>query len=188
MIASLRGTVQAKTTGSVVLDVHGVGYLVQIPKSVSISAQLGDQLFLSTTLIVRDDSWQLYGFETTEQQGLFDLLRSVSGVGPKTALTIISSLSPAEISLAVTSDDSKPFESVSGVGIKTAKLINVTLAGKLKATSAPGGSLELDLLAALQSLGWSEKIAGPVAHKVCQTSSGKDLPILIRECLALLGK
>lgn len=188
MIASLRGTVQTRTTGSVVLDVQGVGYLVSVPRLISSSVEPGQDLFLLTTQIVREDSSQLFGFESTEQQGLFDLLRSVSGVGPKTALMILSTLSPAEISLAVTSDDSKPFEAVSGVGVKTAKLINVTLAGKLKSTSKTGNSQDTDLLSALQSLGWNERIALPVVQTVTKTAGDKDLATLIRECLALLSK
>lgn len=188
MIASLRGKVQTRTPGSVVLDVQGVGYLVSVPKLIANSVEPGQDLFLLTTQIVREDSSQLFGFDSSEQQGLFDLLRSVSGVGPKTALTILSTLSPAEISLAVTSDDSKPFESVSGIGVKTAKLINVTLAGKLKATSKSGDSQDADLLSALQSLGWNERVALPVVQTVTKTSAGKDLPTLIRECLSLLSK
>jgi Holliday junction DNA helicase RuvA len=151
-------------------------------------ATVDEDFSLWTTLIVREDSFQLFGFESIEQRGLFDLLRSVSGVGPKTALNILSSLSSAEISLAVANDDSKPFESVSGVGVKTAKLINVTLAGKLKSTSSSGSNLEVDLLSALQSLGWNEKTALPVVQSVSKQAASKDLPTLLRECLALLSK
>lgn len=188
MIASLRGKVQSKTGTSIVLDVSGVGYFVNVPKLMAGSVEVGQELFLFTTHIIREDSSQLFGFESTEQQGLFDLVRSVSGVGPKTALSIISTLSPAEISFAVTNDDSKPFESVTGVGVKTAKLINVTLAGKLKSSTISGDSIENDLLSALQSLGWSERVALPVVQTVGKSATGKDLSALIRECLALLGK
>lgn len=187
MIASLRGRVLTANTSSVVLDVSGVGYLVSIPASIANKAIVGEELALWTALIVREDNFQLFGFESIEQQGLFDLLRSVSGVGPKTALNIISSLSSAEISYAVANDDSKPFESVSGVGVKTAKLINVTLAGKLKASTSSGHALEVDLLSALQSLGWNEKMALPVVEAVVKNSDGKELATLIRECLALLS-
>lgn len=187
MIASLRGKVLTANTSSVVLDVSGVGYLVSIPASIANKAIVGQELALWTALIVREDNFQLYGFESLEQQGLFDLLRSVSGVGPKTALSIISSLSSAEISYAVANDDSKPFESVTGVGVKTAKLINVTLAGKLKSSASSGRTLEIDLLSALQSLGWNEKTALPVVEAIAKNSAGKELATLIRECLALLS-
>lgn len=188
MIASLRGKVQSRTAGSVILDVQGVGYQVNVPTLISNSVEVGQDLFLLTTLIVREDSSQLFGFDSTEQQGLFDLLRSVSGVGPKTALNVLATLSPAEISMAVTSEDSKPFESVSGVGVKTAKLINVTLAGKLQSHAKSVNSQDTDLLSALQSLGWKERVALPIVEKVTKTAGEKDLATLIRECLALLGK
>jgi Holliday junction DNA helicase RuvA len=178
--------VQTLSGGSVVLDVAGVGYLVQVPKGVAAALRVNEPTQLVTTMVVREDAFQLFGFESSEQQGLFDQLRSVSGVGPKTALAIISTLSPAEISRAVTEDDSKPFESVSGVGTKTAKLINVSLSGKIKAHA--GNPIAADLLAALQSLGWSEKIAAPVVTQVCASNAGESLPQLIRACLAKLGK
>jgi Holliday junction DNA helicase RuvA len=186
VIASLKGTVQSKTGSAAVIDVAGVGYLVSLPKGLLLQFDLGDQIFVNVTMIVREDAFQLYGFESIEQQGLFDLLRSVSGVGPKTALSIISMVSPAEISRAVTEDDSKPFEMVSGVGTKTAKLINVTLAGKIKAHA--GNPVADDLLAALQSLGWSEKVAGPVVIEVCSANPGMKIPELIRACLARLSR
>jgi len=188
VIATLTGRVQAKTTSSVVVDVNGVGFLVSTPKFLANQVDIGQTVSLFTTMVVREDSFQLYGFDSLEQQGLFDLLRSVSGVGPKTALTILSTLSPKEISLAVTGDDSKPFESVTGVGVKTAKLINVTLAGKLKAVGMAGNAIEADLLSALQSLGWNERIALPVVQQVVKSSNNQDLASLIRLCLAQLGK
>lgn len=188
MIASLRGLVQTTALSSIVLDVNGVGYLVFAPKSVTQSASVGQELSVFTTMVVREDSFQLFGFDSQEQQGLFDLLRSVSGLGPKTALAILSTLTPTEISYAVANDDSKPFESVSGVGSKTAKLINVTLSGKIKSSSTSGSSVEVDLLSALQSLGWSEKIALPVVQSVAKTSTNKDLATLMRECLSQLSK
>jgi holliday junction DNA helicase RuvA len=188
VIATLTGKVQAKTSTSIVVDVNGVGFLVSTPKFLASQAEVGEQISLFTTLVVREDSFQLFGFEGVEQQGLFDLLRSVSGVGPKTALTILSTLNPAEISLAVTNDDSKPFESVSGVGVKTAKLINVTLAGKLKSAGAAGSSIEADLLSALQSLGWNERTALPVVQDVVKVAGNQELAALIRLCLAQLSK
>ena len=176
------------TGSSVIVEVGGIGYLVSAPTTVLRGLQSGAEIFLHTTMVVREDNWQIFGFDSLEQQSLFDLLRSVSGVGPKTALAILSNLSSAEISSAVTEEDSKPFESVSGVGSKTAKLINVTLAGKLKSVIGSGTSTDADLLAALQSLGWSEKVALPVVQLVSKNAQGKDLAALNRECLAQLSK
>jgi holliday junction DNA helicase RuvA len=188
VIASLRGNVQSKSSSAVILEVAGVGYQVLVPGTVAATLQIGDSAILFTTLVVREDSFQLFGFEGVEQQGLFDLLRSVSGVGPKTALSIISTLSPAEISEAVTEENSIPFEKVSGVGVKTAKLIVVTLAGKIKSTGKTGSTVSSDLLSALQSLGWSEKVASPIVEHVCASHPNSGMPELIRACLAMLGK
>jgi Holliday junction DNA helicase RuvA len=140
---------------------------------------------LHTALIVREDAFSLFGFADVEQLALFDLLRSVSGVGPKTALAAIGSLSGADIANAVANDDAKVFEQVSGIGTKTAKLIVVTLAGKLK--SVGGGEINQDLLASLQGLGWPERVAEPVVKEVLKSAGNKTLSDLIRESLSILG-
>ena len=110
---------------------------------------------------------------------------AISGIGPKTALAAIGALSGADIANAVANDDSKVFEQVSGIGAKTAKLIVVTLNGKLK--SVGGGELNQDLLAALQGLGWPERIAEPVVKEVLKAAGNKSLSDLIRESLSILG-
>lgn len=170
------------------VEVGGVGYLVQVPKTTFLELALGKSVSLFTSQIFREDSVQLFGFETNEQQELFDLLRSVTGVGPKTALNIISTLSPLEISSAVANDQSAVFEAVSGVGSKTAKLINLTLAGKLKAATQTKAPIENTLLAALQGLGWSSKIASPIVSSVLSETKSSEISELIRECLAKLSK
>lgn len=187
MIASLTGIVQAKTSSSLVINVSGVGYQVFVPGSVVNASRVGDQILLHTALIVREDAFVLFGFVDIEQLDLFDLLRSVSGVGPKTALAVISTLSAAEISNAVANDDAKVFEKVSGVGAKTAKLIVVTLAGKLTAVGASAGAGAAELLLALQGLGWPERIAEPVVADVMKSTGESALPELIRASLAILG-
>lgn len=188
MIASLTGTVQAKSSHSLVLDVSGVGYLVWVPTQLLSEVSEGSNLALHTALIVREDAFVLFGFSDREQLALFDLLRSVSGVGPKIALSILSTLTPADIANAVASEDSKAFESVSGVGLKTAKLISVTLAGKLKAYASDAkGNSNQSLLEALQGLGWPERVAEPVVREVMRTGAGKSLGELIRESLGILG-
>ncbi len=131
MIASLTGTVQTIHPNSVVLDVNGVGYLVNVTPALSASLQLGEGLLVQTAMIVREDAMTLFGFTDVEQLNLFELLRSVSGVGPKSALAIVSALSSDQIFDAVSAEDDLVFKSVPGIGPKTAKLIVVTLAGKV---------------------------------------------------------
>lgn len=188
MIASLTGTVQTKSSNSLVVDVAGVGYLVWAPTQLTSSVSQGDIITLHTALIVREDAFVLFGFSDREQLSLFDLLRSVSGVGPKIALAILSTLTSSDIANAVANEDSKAFEKVSGVGLKTAKLISVTLAGKLKTfASQTDSDSNSSLLEALQGLGWPERVAEPVVREVMRNASGKSLAELIRESLGMLG-
>lgn len=186
MIASLNGTVLVKGLNSLVLDVAGVGYSVMVPNALASRVSIGQKAMVFTSLIVREDAFVLFGFEDAEQIALFDHLRSVSGVGPKTALAAISTLSPAEIANAVANDEASAFQRVVGIGAKTAKLIVVSLAGKLSAMES--NSVEsADLLAAMQSLGWPERVAEPAVRHVLKTRANKPFSDLIRECLAILG-
>ncbi|MEN9714296.1 MAG: hypothetical protein RLZZ164_960 [Actinomycetota bacterium] len=187
MIASLTGLIQSRQQNLVVIDVSGVGYAVSLPQAFANSLSVGQKVALHTSLIVREDAFLLFGFETLEQLGLFDLLRSVTGIGPKIALAIIGSLSPADISAAVTSEDSKPFESVSGVGTKTAKLIVLTLAGKLKAVTGSAVSNDLALVHALQGLGWPERSAIEAGKTVNASHPQASIEEKLRLALALLG-
>jgi holliday junction DNA helicase RuvA len=186
VIASLNGTVLVKGLNWLVLDVAGVGFSVMVPNSLAARVSIGEKTRVFTSLIVREDAFVLFGFEDAEQISLFDHLRSVSGVGPKTALAAISTLSPAEIANAVANDDASAFQRVVGIGVKTAKLIVVSLSGKLSAmetNSTDSG----DLLAAMQSLGWAERVAEPAVRQVLKTRADKPFGDLIRECLAILG-
>lgn len=187
MIASLEGTVLGKGLGSIVLSVNGVGFQVLVPATISSRLQIGDSAVLFTTLVVREDSFTLFGFDEAEQLALFDHLRSVAGVGPKTALATLSSLTPTQIANAVADEDSKPFEQVTGIGAKTAKLIVVTLGGKLRSLEGERASDSGDLLLAMQSLGWPERVAEPVVREVLSRRNGRPLAELIRETLAILG-
>ena len=143
MIASLRGSVRSASAGRVVLDVGGVGYLVFTTSRLSLGLSAGDALEVETSYIVREDSATLFGFATVQERELFDLLRSVTGVGPKSALAILNELDAEAVAMAVANEDDIAFKAVSGIGPKTAKLIVVTLAGKLglkPTTSASGPS------------------------------------------------
>ena len=187
MIASLTGKVQAKGNQSLVLDVSGVGYLVFVPAALLASVSAGSNLTLHTALVVREDAFTLFGFETPEQLGLFDLLRSVTGVGPKLALAILSTLRPEQISAAVVAEDADAFQSVSGVGAKTAKLIAVTLAGKLKSTGA-GNDIQASILESLKGLGWNEKSAAAAIRTAMANNPSADVATLVRASLIELGK
>ncbi len=127
MIASLRGTCIDIAGSSVVIEVGGVGYLVTVTPAHALTMRHGTEVFVRTAMIVREDEHLLFGFESTDALRVFDLLRSVSGVGPKSALGVLGAMDPAQIANAVAHDDDAAFRKVSGIGPKTAKLIIVAL-------------------------------------------------------------
>ncbi len=182
MIASLRGTVSALTQVSAVIDVAGVGYFVNITPNTSRILVSGNQMQLFTAMIVREDAMTLFGFADFEEQELFELLRSVTGVGPKSALGILGEMTPSQIRTAVAVENDSAFKAVSGIGPKTARLITVTLAGKLKgvtiSTSSSASRHETEaVVSALTGLGWSEKKATEAVQSAGQeldAATGRD--------------
>ena len=192
MIASLNGRVLALESSSAIIDVAGVGYLVQITPETSITLALGHSAFLFTAMIVRDDGFTLFGFTTVAEQKIFDLLRSVSGVGPKSALAILGELSVDQIVDAVAQENDAAFKAVSGIGPKTAKLISVTLAGKLghsrsSAKSSNASDLSV-VVSALTGLGWNERNALEAASKASDAlGPSASTNNLLKAALAQLG-
>lgn len=168
MIASVSGRVLANSLGAVTIEVGGVGLLLHTTVRTSSSLAIGNQALVYTVLIVREDSLTLYGFLDEIELQTFDLLRSVNGVGPKSALSILSALSVQEIADAVSSESDLVFRSVTGVGVKTAKLITVSLAGKLPwgSKSSSRSLANSTSVEALVGLGYSEKEATKAVNKV----------------------
>jgi Holliday junction DNA helicase RuvA len=197
MISSVRGPVLSVTGSVVAIDVGGLGYSVLITPQHALTLRVGHETRLHTALIVREDDMSLYGFATTEELEMFDLLRGVSGVGPKSALGVLATLSPDQIATAVAAEDDAPFRKVSGIGPKTAKLIVVSLAGKILAPTgpsrtpiAPASTTAQNVVAALVGLGWNERVAGQAVDEVVADEvDGGTLPVpaLLRLALARLG-
>jgi Holliday junction DNA helicase RuvA len=189
VIASLTGSVAQKNPGQLIIDVHGVGYLVSVSPQLEVSSELGQTITLCTAFVVREDAFTIYGFESQDQLRLFETLRSVNGVGPKSAMMILSQLGVERISAAVVQQDDKVFSSVTGIGPKTAKLLTVTLEGKVLSSSQPqfvSGNNEV--LAALVGLGWSEKQASEALKVILNgTSAPADSKELLRAALNLLA-
>lgn len=195
MIASLRGSVRSASAGRVVLDVGGVGYLVFTTSRLSLGLSAGDALEVETSYIVREDSAALFGFATVQERELFDLLRSVTGVGPKSALAILNDLDAEAVAMAVANEDDIAFKAVSGIGPKTAKLIVVTLAGKLglKPTASAAGpsakALPFDgqVIDALVGLGWSERAASDSVAELLRQDAFETRDALLRAALGKLS-
>ena len=197
MISSVRGTAVHVDPESVVVEVGGVGLSVAVTSQVARSTHVGQAITLHTNLIVREDALSLFGFESREELQVFTQLLGVTGVGPKSALGILSTLTVSQIADAVAGDDDAPFRRVSGIGPKTAKLIVVQLAGKIHAphvgTAPRGGSsaaVSTQVVQALIGLGWSERIASEALESVVADAGEADrvsVPALLRLTLGVLG-
>ncbi|MBB3158171.1 Holliday junction DNA helicase RuvA [Microbacterium proteolyticum] len=197
MISSLHGTAAHVADDSLVVVVGGVGFSVAVTAQLARTVHVGADVHLHTNLIVREDALSLFGFQSREELTVFTQLISVTGVGPKSALGVLSSLTVPQIAQAVADDDDAPFRRVSGIGPKTAKLIVVQLAGKLAvvSTAAPAtvgahGQVPLQVTQALIGLGWSERTAAEAVSSVAESASDSDrasVQSLLRLTLALLG-
>jgi holliday junction DNA helicase RuvA len=159
MIASLEGVIGALTPDQVVVVVHGVGYRVNIPRG-AISGRDGEPIALHTEMIVREDAITLYGFPSTAERDLFNLLTSVTGVGPKLGLAVVGTMSIDGLRAAVTSGQPELLTRVPGIGKKLAEKIMFELKDKLKGAdgliaAAAYGDVNKDVMDALIGLGYS---------------------------------
>ncbi len=162
MIASVDGIVGAIATDSLVIEVGGIGYRVFAAPSVLASATTGGRLKVHTHHLVREDQQSLYGFRSVDELGFFNLLLTVTGVGPKVALAIVGSRPTAELQLAILQQDQAVLVSIPGIGKRLAERVifelkeKVTAAGIAAAgTILPGVASSDDVVAALQALGYS---------------------------------
>ena len=202
MISSVRGPVLSALGSTVVIEVGGVGLALQVTPSTALAARVGTETRLATTLIVREDSLTLYGFPSAEELAVFELLVGVTGVGPKSALGVLAVLSPNQIAMAVNAEDDAVFRKVSGIGPKTAKLIVLSLVGKVAVTSsaaAPGrtgvatATVGASVQAALIGLGWSERVAAQAVDEILAGSTAEfdaeaaGVAAVLRLALARLG-
>jgi Holliday junction DNA helicase RuvA len=159
MIATLTGTVAAMRGDSLVLETGGVGYRVFVGPSTLGQAHIGERLHLHTHHLVREDLQALYGFRSDDELGFFELLMTVTGVGPRVALAIVSSRGVADLQLAILQADEAVLTAVTGVGKRLAARIvlelreKVAAAGSAAAAGSPGAAT--DVAAALEALGYS---------------------------------
>lgn len=175
MIASLSGTVRHKDLHHLILDISGVGYKVHVTTDTALDALPGQPLFLWIHTVVREDALNLFGFADREHLELFELLITVSGIGPKTALGILNVASPTMLRQAVANDDTSYLTKVSGIGKKNAEKIVLELRDKL-VTTADDHSRDLrsegDAMEALLSLGYAERDAREALKKIPKEVTG----------------
>ena len=159
MIARLTGTVLDLGADSLIVDVHGVGYLVHAPVSVIAATRVGADVTLHTHLVVREDSMTLYGFLDAHEGRLFQTLTSVSGVGPKVGLALLSVMAADELSFAIASGNAASLARATGVGQKLAARVVVELKDKMTSAAAPAttpGVESEEIIGALMALGYSQ--------------------------------
>ena len=160
MIACLNGHVLEVYPDSIVVEVNGIGWQVFVPAPTRDGVHPGETRFLYTALILRQDAVTLYGFETKEEREFFHLLLTVDGIGPKSALSVLSILSPDAIRRAVQHEQAEVFTRVPGVGKKTAQKILLQLQDRIPSIGGLGpvsmiSDVDAEVIAALTTLGYS---------------------------------
>ncbi|MBR0490874.1 MAG: Holliday junction branch migration protein RuvA [Clostridia bacterium] len=207
MLAYIKGTLEMKMTGYVVIDVGGLGYKVFMTDSgIEELGNIGDVVKVHTYYKVREDDISIFGFNTLEELKMFELLISVSGVGAKTAITMLSSCEPTQFAIAIISEDVNTLKQIPGIGAKSAQRIILELKDKIKkeqqiqeltraSKTTAKTKLEITIennekideaIAALQVLGYNKKEIEKAFAKIeTDNVSTEDL---IRKGLAVLGK
>lgn len=190
MIGSIKGILELKDPPYIIVDVHGVGYRILSPGKVSSKLNVGDQVKFFTYTYVREDILDLYGFESLDELKLFQKLISVSGIGPKTAVTIFSFGSKSEIINAVLKGDVEFFTSVPRLGKKNAQKIIIELKGKLGSTEdldLTENTKETDeVISALKLFGFSTHEAREALNRV--KGQGESVEEKVKLALRELGK
>lgn len=195
MIAFLTGSFARKTPSYVHMDVHGVGYEVQISLNTYSQIQDLESGTLQTHLIVREDAHVLFGFADNAEKGLFLQLVAISGIGSNTARVMLSYMKPDELSRAIVQGNVKALEAIKGIGRKTAERIVVELRDKLakqpvesdvNISSWKGNTLQNDALNALVALGINRQVADSAIQKVLQQDPAVGVELLIKKALQML--
>ena len=172
MIGRLTGLIAEKSPPQVLIDVNGIGYELDVPMSTFYNLPgIGETATLLTHFVVREDAQQLFGFLTHDERSTFRLLVKISGVGPRTALSILSGLSVAELAGAVSRQESGRLVKVPGIGKKTAERLLLELKGKLGADiGVPGAAIvsdvQADIVQALVALGYNDREAQAAARRL----------------------
>ncbi len=178
MYAYIKGTLEEKTKDSIVVDVNGIGYRIFLSEqSMSKLGELGEIIKVYTHYHVREDNISLYGFLSNEELKMFELLIQVSGIGAKTAITMLSNITPSQFAVAIITDDIKTLTKIPGVGSKSAQRMILELKDKLKAEDAIAKDTEVkeekannenaeEAIQALQILGYNKGIINRALEKL----------------------
>ncbi len=191
MIAHLRGKLAQKDSARVIVDVHGVGYEVFIPlTTLSALPDIGADVSIDIHTHVREDIIALYGFSTRRERGIFEKLMTISGIGPKLAVTILSGGSVEDLVTAIKRGDLPRLTAIPGVGKKTAERIVLELKDKLaEFAEAPARStVEMDVLSALENLGYNRALSEAAVARATDSDGAAPFEVLFKRSLQILTK
>lgn len=199
MIAWLRGRLLEKHPSRVIVDVQGVGYEVHVPLSTFFDmAEPGSEISLRVHTHVREDTLALFGFASALEQQIFERLISISGIGPKLALAVLSGIEPAEFVVAVQRGDVARLTAIPGIGKKTAERIGLELKDRLPLIAAPvtageepveaARDLRHDLLSALLNLGYHRPLAEKAVDAALTTTSDRTFERLLKQSLREIAR
>lgn len=183
MFAHFDGVIAEKTADAIVLDVNGVGYLLQVSaQTLSLAPAAGGRMKLYASLSVREDAMELFGFHSREEKRMFERLRSVSGVGPRMALAILSAMPLNDLSVALVAGDAAALTRVPGIGKKTAQRLLLELRDKVDqseltgqgAVAPAGGGAQGEAIAALMALGYASSEAARAVSQVADKADKAD--------------
>ena len=192
MIAHLSGSILDVRLNQLVIDVGGIGYQVTVAPELAADSRVGQSISLHTSLVVREDSWTLFGFSNADAKNLFEQLQSVTGVGPKVASALLAVYQPEELRSAIAAQDNAALERVPGIGKKVASRIILELKDKFgggyRSKSSLSGPWRTQVIGALTGLGYSAKEAESALDDVLsdfgRTPTETDLPEMLKLALA----
>lgn len=192
MIAHLSGSILDVRLNQLVIDVGGIGYQVTVAPELAAESRVGQLISLHTSLVVREDSWTLFGFSNADAKNLFEQLQSVTGIGPKVASALLAVYQPEELRSAIAAQDNAALERVPGIGKKVASRIILELKDKFgggyRSKSSLSGPWRTQVIGALTGLGYSAKEAESALDEVLsnfgRTPTEADLPEMLKLALA----
>lgn len=201
MIASLRGTVIGIGLDHAVIECAGVGYRVEATPATLATLRRGEETLILTSLIVREDAHILHGFSSDEDRGMFHLLQTVTGLGPRLAVACLSVFNAGELSQAIAGEDAKALQRIPGVGKRMAERLILELKDKVAAFAAPedenvpapqlptaAEAVAEQVTEALLGLGFTDRVAQPVVEGVLAEEPTLDTAAALRAALTQLGR
>lgn len=201
MIAFVRGSVVSVGSDTLVIDIGPIGMTVTVTPATALTVRVGEHVQLVTSMVIREDSWTVYGFLESDEKWVFELVQTVNGIGPRIALAVLATMSPDDLRRAIASEDTKSLTKVSGLGSKGAQRLVLELRDRIGApvqgstrVTSPVTGWQASVHAGLTSLGWSSKeadVAIAEIHPLAEDQiahGAADIPVLLKAALRSLDR